>query len=386
MGIYNVREKINEDYVVSNHPVEKGQIDLIEGYAAANAGDNVVNQAMRDFVNANNMAITANYVEVETKYLEIDNFIDYHLAVIYFQNFDIGNIKSWRPRTTNGRFRWIVYDQDYGFNLWKPEVYIPAMARDYADYDNMFQFYTAGSGTSTAWPNGGGRTLLLRKLMANAEFKERFIKRCADLLNGPFRPDRVVSIIDEMAAVIRPEIPRHLQRWSWTELTKRGFDRPHKVEYQPFTQATWETNIQVLRDFAAERPAKLRQDCIEHFGLSSGLANVTATVNSAGAGRIQINTSLLTTLPASGVYFRNYPLTAIAIAKPGYRFTSWSNGTTTTNQPRWEMPLNAANFNLVANFEPISPDPIPSPAVIVTEIHYNPAAAQDSGDSGGVTQ
>lgn len=71
--------------------------------------------------------------------MDLDNFIDYHLAVIYFQNFDIGNIKCWRPRITNGRFRWIVYDQDYGFNLWIWVIYIPAMARDYGDYDNMFR-------------------------------------------------------------------------------------------------------------------------------------------------------------------------------------------------------------------------------------------------------
>jgi hypothetical protein len=44
------------------------------------------------------------------------------------------------------------------------------------------------------------------------------------------------------------------------------------------------------------------------------------------------------------------------------------------------MPLSVANIAMTANFEPIQTDPVPSPAVIVTEIHYHPAAIQDSGD------
>lgn len=212
-GVYNIREKLNEDYVVANHGVEKGQVDVIDGYGSIMAGDATVYSAMRSFISTRDMRNDANYALVQQKYLNIDNFIDYHLAVIYFQNFDIGNVRCWRERTATGRFRWIVYDQDYGFNLWKPEVYLPAMARDYGDYDNMFKFYTAGSGTGTGWPNEGGRTLLLRRLLANDSFKQRFILRCADLLNGPFREETVVGTIEQMSAVIRPEIPQHLQRW-----------------------------------------------------------------------------------------------------------------------------------------------------------------------------
>ena len=49
----------------------------------------------------------------------------------------------------------MLYDQDYGFNLWPEEVYVPAMARDYSDYENMFDFYTNERG-STGWPNARG--------------------------------------------------------------------------------------------------------------------------------------------------------------------------------------------------------------------------------------
>jgi len=349
-GIYNIREKMNEHYVASNHGLDKGKIDLIEGYGSVMAGDNVVNQAMRTFFASRDLKVSTNYAFVAENYIDVDNFIDYHLTVIYFQNFDIGNIKSWRPRTAKGLFRWMLYDQDYGFNLWKPEVYLPAMKRDYADYDNMFKFYTAGSGTGTGWPNEGGRTLLLRRMLLNDSFKERFIKRCADLLNGPFREERVVQTIQEMAAVIRPEIPRHLQRWNWASLQQRGFDRPHQREYEPFTQETWEKNIQVLIDFAQKRPAKLRQDCANHFGLPRGMAELTLNITPPGSGEVQLNSLALTNSVWTGVYFRDYPVAATATPRPGYRFAGWT-GSTAQEQPKLELTLGQATANLTARFE-----------------------------------
>jgi hypothetical protein len=359
-GIYNIREKMNEHYVADNHGYNRGEIDLIEGYGSVRAGDATAYRSMRDFIGSRDLRDPENYAQVERRYLELENFIDYHLAVIYFQNFDIGNIKCWRPRVPNGKFRWLVYDQDYGFNLWKPEVYLPAMARDYGDYENMFAFHTAAAGTGNGWPNEGGRTLLLRRMLANEDFKERFIRRCADLLNESFQEDRVAATIDEMAAVIRPEIGRHLERWSWNQLQARGFGPPHQSEFEPFTRETWEKNIQVLVDFARHRPAKLRQDCIDHFGLRDGLAEVTVNVSPAGAGRVQLESLVLAQFPWSGIYFRDYPLALTAIPQPGYRFAGWTSGGTTVDQARWDAALSGATAIFTARFEPvqtISPSP-----------------------------
>ena len=379
-GIYGIREKVAENYVLANHGFKKGEVDLIEDYGTVMAGDGTAYAAMRNFIAKKDLQAPANYATVASQYLDIDNFIDYHLAVLYFQNFDIGNIKCWRPRVGGGRFRWIVYDQDYGFNLWPPDVYLPAMARDYADYDNMFKFYTASKGTGNGWPNEGGRTLLLRRMLLNDTFKQRFIQRCADLLNTQFQEDRVVEIIHSMAADIRSEIPRHLQRWSWTELQKRGYGPPYKPEYSPFIQATWETNIGVLVDFARQRPAKLRQDCANYFHLQNGLARVIAEVVPAGAGRIQINTASIRDFPWSGVFFRDYPVTLAAVPRPGYRFVSWSGPGGTTPEPRTEMSLPDPTNTFSARFEAVPPSLPDHPAIVITEFQYHPDSKEDSGD------
>ncbi|MDG2124850.1 MAG: CotH kinase family protein, partial [Verrucomicrobiales bacterium] len=350
-GIYNIREKFTEHYLESTHDVSKDEVDLIESYGSANSGSSTVYNRMRDFINRRSMNDAANYQTVAEQYLEIDNFIDYHLAVIYGQNFDIGNIKCWRRRTgDDGRFRWMLYDQDYSFNLWKPEVYLPAMARDYSDYDNMFEFSTNPRGSGTGWPNSGGRTLLLREMLESDVFKERFVQRCADLLNTLLRSDRVVARIDRMADVIRPEMGSHLARWSWAGVQARGFGIPHKEEDEPLSVAHWERNVEVMREFARARPAKLRRDLLDHFGLAGGMATVTITTNEPDKGAVRVNTIDVSESPWSGVYFRAYPPTLTAVAKDGARFVGWS-GAVESSEESIQLPLDGGAVSVVAVFE-----------------------------------
>ncbi len=379
-GIYNLREKMSEEYVLSHYDRPPGSVDLIEGYGTVNAGNATLYNQMRTFLSSQNMTVASNYAYVAENYLEIENFIDYHLAVIYFQNFDIGNIKCWRPRAPRGRFRWLVFDQDYGFGLWPAAVYEPAMTRDYADYSNMFRFYTAGTGTSTGWPNAGGRTLLLRSMLANAGFKEQFLRRCADLLNGPFREDTVEQTIQSMASVIRPEMGAHLQRWSWAELNRRGFGVPHKAETQPFTTATWETNLSVLSTFGRTRPARLRQDALQHFQLPGGLGTLQVQTEPAGVGRVQLNTLTLDQFPWTGVYFVDFANTLRPIPNPGYRFVGWQTSTGNSNQITLGLRVARNETNTVtALFAPAEANTTPAD-LVVTEVQYQPPLDRDTGD------
>ncbi len=350
-GIYNIREKFSEHYVESTHDVSADEIDLIEGYGSANSGSSSTYNQMRNFIQSRSMNNSADYQTVQDLYLDIDNFIDYHLAVIYGQNFDIGNIKCWRQRSgADGQFHWMLYDQDYSFNLWKPDVYIPAMRRDYSDYENMFEFYTNSSGNGNGWPNSGGRTLLLREMLESDEFENRFVQRCADLLNTLFESERVLGRIDSMAGVIRPEMGRHLSRWSWAGIQSRGFGIPHKEEDEPLSVAHWERNVESMREFARARPNKLRQDLIDHFNLSKGLASVTIESSDLSKGTVQINTIEIDKSPWTGQYFRDFPPTLTAIPKEGASFVRWSGGRSSLS-PTIELPLDGATVSVIAIFQ-----------------------------------
>ncbi len=380
-GIYNIREKLNEHYVLSHHDAAAGSVDLIEGLGAVRAGTATHYTQMRNYLSSRDLAADGAYDLVAERYLDIDNFIDYQLAVLYGGNFDIGNVKCWRPRATRGRFRWLLYDQDYAFDLWPPEVYQPAMARDYADYRNMFRFYTTGTNTSVGWPNGAGQTLIFRSLLQNARFRERFVRRCTDLLNSLFREDHVAQTIQEMAAALRPEIGAHLHRWSWEELVARGFGTPHQPEYQPFLPETWEANINGLLDFAAARPAKIRHDCAQEFGLTGGEGALEVRVEPEGAGTVAVNTLTVNALPWQGIYFADLANTLRPVPNPGYRFLEWTTpgGAVATPTLQFHVARGATN-TVVARMGPAPGTPPEPSELILTEIMYHPPAELDSGD------
>jgi hypothetical protein len=330
-GIYNLREKLNEHYVESHHAVPSDKVDLIEGYSQANAGSNRFYREAQSFVTRGNLSSDEVFEVVATKYINIPSFIDYHLSVIYFQNFDIGNIKQWRSQE-DGTFRWMLYDQDYGFNLWPKDIYLPAMARDFSDYDNMFDFYTNPEGSGNGWPNNSGRTRFLRRLLLNESFKTAFITRCLDLLNTHFSSPQVRETIQTMADQIRPEIPEHLARWSWDSLQARGHEAPFKKENEPLNIEHWERNVQELFDFGDARPSKLRNDLITHFDLDPTLSETTINASPNEGGIVWVNTVEVGTFPWTGTYLDSFPILLKAVPAEGYEFTEWAGDAEPTNQ------------------------------------------------------
>ena len=116
-GILNIREKQNEEYLAAHHGVNPDNVDMLEGSGASVIeGDSEHYDEMLSFLKNNSLRDSSVYFELKTK-MDVDNFIDYQISEIYFANTDWpgGNIKYWRPRTENGRWKWILYDTDFGF-------------------------------------------------------------------------------------------------------------------------------------------------------------------------------------------------------------------------------------------------------------------------------
>ena len=108
--------------------------------------------------------------------IDMENFIDYQGSQIFFDNTDWpgNNIKFWRPRVDDGRWRWVLYDTDFGFGIWN--------ASNFAN--NTLAFALAPNGPG--WPNPPWSTLMLRRLTTNEEFVEDFVNRFATHLGTTF--------------------------------------------------------------------------------------------------------------------------------------------------------------------------------------------------------
>ncbi|MCB0000043.1 MAG: CotH kinase family protein, partial [Anaerolineales bacterium] len=140
-----------------------------------------------------------------------------------------------RPATINGRWRWIIWDNDLSLGL-TPWSNVGQNTLEQA----LDPAYTAGVAAET----DGRDTILLRGLLQNPAFRARFIARADELLNTVLAPEAVIAVIDRLAAEIKPAIALENGRW--------GGDT-----------ATWEANVEQLRDFARQRPAIMRQHFAE---------------------------------------------------------------------------------------------------------------------------
>ncbi len=348
-GIINIRERYDKHYLARVYGVDAEKLDFLTRNAIVEEGDALHFNALREYMRTNNMAQPRHYEHAQTQ-MDMENFTDYQIANIFLKNTDWpgNNIDYWRLRTASyqpqapyghdGRWRWMLFDTDHGFGL-------TGGTADAAS--NMLTFATATNGPS--WPNPEWSTFLLRTLLQNATFKTNFITRFADLLNTAFLPERMVSIITQMQQQISAELPRHVHRWQ----------RPHSIAF-------WSSQVDVMCEFARQRPAWQRQHLREFFRIA-GQADITVTVNDPVCGHVRINTIDIdqrtpgvtgAAYPWTGVYFRDFPLTLTAVACSNAYFVDWhvtpagAPAYTATNRTLVLVPSGAVSVS--ASFAPVA--------------------------------
>lgn len=348
-GIHNIREKLNEHYTFYRHGVDAENIDLIEISKNVNAtsGDAIAYNNMITFLSTKNMSMQVNYDYIKS-IVDIDEYIDYQIAQIYSANGDWpgSNMKLWRPRTTNSKWRWMIYDLDFTFG---------GNSQGLATTNTLEQA-TALNGPS--WPNPPWSTLMLRKLLDNVEFKNEFIQRFAAHMNTTFEPNHVVSVIDSLADVIAPEIPRHKERW----------------EQSISMGSNWLTNIQVMKDFAFNRPSNMITHIKTKFNLQ-GTVQLIINSNNAHYGVIYTNGVKIKQLSISNLYFKNIPIKLKAVAMPGYRFVKWE-GVSSSDNANLSITLQS-DGNIKAIFEE---DNLSNTNVTINEINYKSSEVFDTED------
>ena len=344
-GIHNLREKESEHYLAEHHGVDPENLDRLEVDGTVIQGDNINYNNMYNFISSNDMSVQSNYDYIKTQ-MDVDNFISYMVSEIYIDNTDWpgSNIKFWRERTTTGKWRWMVYDTDYGFGLDPSQGYT---------HDNLA---AATSTNGPEWPNPPWSTLLLRRLLMNSQFKTDFINKFADYVNTIFIPDSVVNTINTIRSVIEPEMPRHLAKWGGNI-------------------TDWNNNVAYLNTFAINRPQYARQHFINKFSLQ-GTVNFTINVSQRAGGKVQINTVKIGGYPFNGVYFKNIPVKLTAVAANGYHFAGWTGSSTSATTELNITPTG--DINLTANFA-ADGNAMSSP-IVFTEINYNAASTSKSDD------
>lgn len=344
-GIHNIREKINEAFLSQHHNVNPDSVNILENFGELGIGNNEEYFELYNFIAANSMNNPTNYEFVKSR-MDIDNFIRYQVTEIYIDNQDWpgNNIKFWKPKT-GGKWRWILYDTDFGFGIWDQTAY----------QNNTLNFATATNGPE--WPNPPWSTLMLRQLLNNYTFKYDFINCFADLSNTIFAPAAVVNKINSISSAITSEMPRHIAKW------------------QQFTYNTWLSNIQSMRYFASQRLNYMRTHFIQKFGLT-GISTVNLTISDTSMGMVKLNSIDIKNPNWSGTYFMGVPIKLIAKPKRGYKFVQWQGSSGLTKDTLDITPQG--NLTLTALFQVDSS--YTDPKVIINEINYNSSSTFNTED------
>ncbi len=232
-GIYDLREKIDVDYLASHYDVDPDKIDLIKGASRVQSGSIDRWNALMGYLKTHDLREQSAYDYVCSQ-VDIDELIEYWMFESFFTNTDTGNIRFWRENTKGGKWRWLFFDADWAF-------YPTTYKRNYIDNYLDPQGHGVGHAFST---------LLMRSLMKSPQFRTRLLQLHKKHLQTTFDQKRLLRLLDEMTVEIDGEMQRHCKRWD-------------SVSY-----ARWQSSVRELRRIVGEMPQLFRQKMIKSFSMT----------------------------------------------------------------------------------------------------------------------
>ena len=131
---------------------------------------------------------------------------------------------------------------------------------------------------------GKHEKIFLKLLEESPEFKELYYARYTDMMNTVFSCENMINTLDTMLAVIRPEMPRQIDRWGGSMME-------------------WESNVEDLKDFINQRCMLLDDGALECYDELSGPYQLTLLTEPDGIGEIDLNTLDIEEFPWVGDYF-----------------------------------------------------------------------------------
>ena len=287
-GIYEIRERLDENFISNSHYTNNANLDLLEDSLRVVSGSKYNYQNLIHFIENNDLGVADNYQYVQEQ-VDIHEFTNYiiHKIFIGYWIVDLNN-KYWRNNDTQSKWRWIANDNEHAFGKLGGDNYM----------DNTLSKVSGITGNLPDWS-----TFLFRNLLKNEEFKNDFIQRTSTYLNTVFNPAVTLPITDSLKAVLSLQMPRHINKWG-----------------TPLSLSFWHSNIDFIKTFLQYRGEHVRQHITTQFGIQD---SAQVEINIGSGGDVSLCDVLLGDSIHSGYYFINIPIKLKASPKPGYKFIEW---------------------------------------------------------------
>jgi hypothetical protein len=289
-GIQNLRERSSKEYIFSNYGFDEDEVHLIENIEIPYDSSYT---PLSSYISNNDITKPEVYSRV-CAMMDVDNFANYMISEIYYGNTDWpdNNIKIWKKKA-GGKWRWILFDTDFGYNFADTNL-----------HNHNTLSMALGEKTDDVLP--AWSTLLLRRLVLNETFRNKFIDRFCVQLSTTFETNRVNHILDSMAAKIQNEIVYHKAKWG----SNRGFAE----------------DINNMKVFSANRPAAMLGFLSSRFANSAAVQTVRLSANVAGAS-YKMNNEPVIDPNALLKYFKGKTVAIEARPVKGYKFKQWEAST-----------------------------------------------------------
>ena len=225
-GVYWLRERIDAEYCAQRLGVSKDSVTLLKDYGEAPVtGSAKEFRELCDYAANHDLKNKADYDYVMSR-IDSVSLMDWYICRAYMGDSDLANMRVYSSSEADGRWHWCFFDLDWSF--WRDtEDPIGRTARN------------------------DGHHKIIVALLKNPEFKKAFLERTAFLLRNVLNEQRIISIADELADMIRAEMPRDREKLG-------------------YTMAQWENNIETLKNYVrgGARLKTFLAGVKNHFGLS----------------------------------------------------------------------------------------------------------------------
>lgn len=238
-GMMLLTERANEDYVYHNYGLDEDEIDFFE-LLKSTSGDRAFYDKMISYVKNNYSS--KDFYNTLDKMMDIDEYVDYQILEQYAANTDwvSNNLKFWRKHD-GGRFRWIVFDTDFGMSKAAP-----------VDKD-MLKFATSEKGSEAFW-------VLLRSCLQNEDFRWKFADQYFDRLQNQFTDERINANLDSIAMLTRLDMCATMKKGNFLGAS--------------LDLAEYDTIVERMRRFAIDRKPYVIAQLKKEFNLGDDTVDV----------------------------------------------------------------------------------------------------------------
>ena len=251
-GIYwgnmNMRERTDRYMLAQFEGLsldEADKITLLQGNGSVKYGSNKDFKAMLKKIKAGDPNKNPEDLQYILDNVDVDNLFEYMAFEMFFGNSDIGNTRFYRVDAEGSKWRWVLYDVDYGL------------------YNSGFdspKSYTKAKGMGEKNINN----TIFVKLLSVPEYKDRYL-RIFGRIYRRLTTENMLMVLEDLVKLIEPEMTLHWARW--------GEENDKAVLSEvPITAdgayRYWEKRVERLRNVVRKRPTLLWEMTQNAFNLT----------------------------------------------------------------------------------------------------------------------